>query len=67
MSQVFLHLPFRNTEHPSQLIGRHPGVGQKIDDALTQGARSRQHAIMVSIRSSKCQMSWSVQSSMGLR
>jgi hypothetical protein len=50
MSQVFLHLSFRNAEHPSQLIGRHPGIGQKIDDALTRGPFERRHARMVKDR-----------------
>jgi len=67
MSQVLLYLPFWNTEHPSQFMACHPSIGQEIDDALTQGAFWRQHAIMVSIRSRKYQRSWSVQSSMGLR
>jgi hypothetical protein len=56
MSQVFLHLPFRNTEHPSELIGRHPGVDQKIDDALTQGPFGRQHGNMVSRQLRKSQI-----------
>ncbi len=43
MSQVFLYLPFRNAEHAGQLIGGHPSVGQKIDDALTECAFRRQH------------------------
>ncbi len=43
MSQVFLYLPFRNAEHAGQLIGGHPSVGQKIDDALTECAFKRQH------------------------
>lgn len=56
MSQVLLHLPFGNTEHPSQLIGGHPAVRQKIDDALTQRPFERQHARMVRIESKKSQM-----------
>jgi len=56
MSQVLLHLPFRNTEHPSQLIGRHPAVRQKIDDALTRRPFEWQHARMVRTESKKSQM-----------
>ncbi len=47
MSQVLLHLPFRDTEHPSQLIGGPPTVGQEIDNALTQSSFGKQHGDMV--------------------
>jgi len=56
MNQVLLYLSFWNTEHPSQLIGRHPGIGQKIDDALTRGLFGKQHACMVKTGSKKSQM-----------
>jgi hypothetical protein len=49
MSQVLLHLSFRNAEHPGQLIGGHPSVGQDIDDALTKRALRGQHVHMVRI------------------
>lgn len=56
MNQVLLYLPFRNPQHPGQLLGGQPSLGQEIDHALTQGAFRRQHAGMVSIRPSKCQI-----------
>jgi hypothetical protein len=56
MSQVLLHLPFRNTEHPSQLIGGHPSIGQEINHALTQGPFRKQHGNMVSTQLRKSQI-----------
>lgn len=56
MSQVLLHLPFRDTEHPSQLIGGPPTVGQEIDNALTQGPLRKQHGNMVSTQREKSQI-----------
>jgi hypothetical protein len=56
MSQVLLHLPFWNTEHPSQLIGCHPSIGQKVDDPLTERPLRRQHVRMVRAGSKKIQM-----------
>lgn len=45
MNQVLLYLPLWNSKHPGQLIGGHPYVGQKIDDALTECALGRQHVL----------------------
>jgi hypothetical protein len=56
MSQVLLYLPFRNAEHPSQLIRRHSVVSQEIDEALTRGPLGRQHGDMVSTRLMKSQI-----------
>lgn len=56
MSQVLLHLPFRNSKYPSQLIGCEPSIGQEINDALTRGPFRRHHARMVRSESKKSQM-----------
>lgn len=45
MIQVLLYLPLWNSKHPGQLIGGHPRVCQKIDDALTECAFRREHAV----------------------
>ena len=34
MRQMLFHLSFGNAEHLGQLVGRQPGAGQKLDDAL---------------------------------
>jgi hypothetical protein len=47
MSEVPLHRPFRNTEHPRQLIGGHQGASQETDNALPRGSFGRQHGTMV--------------------
>lgn len=55
MSQVLLHLSFRNPKHASQLIGGHSSIRQEINEALTQGPFERQHARMVEIEARKIQ------------
>jgi hypothetical protein len=56
MRQVLLHLPFRNTEPPGQLIGGQQRIGQKIDDPLSRGPFGRQHDDMVRADQWKSQM-----------
>ena len=55
MSQVLLHLSFRNPEHGSQLLCGHPSIRQEIGDALTQGSFERQHVRMVRTEARKIQ------------
>jgi hypothetical protein len=43
MSQVLLHLSFRNTQYRSKLIGGHPRVGQDFNNALAERAFGGQH------------------------
>lgn len=48
MGQMVLDLPFGNAEHVSQLMGRQPRAGEKIDDALARSAFGSQHIGIVS-------------------
>ncbi len=43
MSQVFLYLPFRDTQGVGELMRRHRNVTQQINDALARGSFGRQH------------------------
>lgn len=36
MRQMLFDLPFGDTKHLCQLVGRQPGAGQKFDDALAR-------------------------------
>lgn len=43
MSQVLLHLSFRNTQYPRKLICGHPRVGQDFNNALAERAFGGRH------------------------
>ncbi len=56
MRQVLLHLSFRNTQYPSELIGGHMRACQEVDDALAERAIGGQHVRMIRTESKKDQM-----------
>jgi hypothetical protein len=56
MSQVLLHLSFRNPQYGCQLLCGHASIRQEIGDALTQGPFERQHVRMVRTGAQKIQI-----------